>query len=289
MPRYGTFETEIEESAMTELPTTASGVVRMIQFNRMGAVLLLAAAMTSFAAAFVVRNTGISPLVGSKTTMRIVGGNNGAVQDPLRDDKEHPFRVSLWLVPHPDEEQRLQQVIDHLAAEGNGITFAPHVTVLGGVEIPSLQVFHDDVLPELQAALLSAGSIPCHFHPAPSFGHVWNQAAAMVLEEPDTLEPSAQFTTLVQNCREVLSIIFPEQPAFQSTFSYPLPLGKPHLSLYYGTDKDVPSRELIMKELGGMQPIAFNATRISIWKTDPASSADDVLTWEPLGMVDLQG
>ena len=82
---------------------------------------------------------------------------------------------------------------------------------------------------------------------------------------------------------------------------YPPPLRKPHMSLYYGTPEGCPSLETVEQNLyysdnnnmasllspaAAIPHYSFQASRVAVWKTDPAST-EGVSQWEELAVVDL--
>lgn len=279
---YGTFGSNDDR---TNLHSLSAGSIRSKVPLFLVAVVTIVA---SVVAVLATRAPSCSFQDWTACALRSTRAKSVAHEELIRSSQHHnteqeSFHISLWLVPPPDVEQEQQQVIDELAF--GGIIFPPHITVIGFVPCPSMEFFNQKVLPSLQTSLATDNNIPCHLRHEPAFGHVVFQAAALLLEEPDTGEPSDAFTELVQRSRRILSELKLLPPIEEdSPISYPGPLGEPHMSLYYGTE-EVPTQQNILDVIPN-DCFSFNATRVEIWITDPAS-AQGVLQWQELAVIDL--
>ena len=258
----------------------------------------------------------------------------------LIDEDESPFSISLWLLPSPQDKanSHLSQMITSFSKYPDAsVPFAPHVTLVGGTRCPSRKFLQETLLPRLRDGLRTSSTtvstirsgVPCHFEHEPVFKNQWNQACVLVMEE------SLAFSQLVQLCRNILAEAETDyvnrHQGGETTSSrddsllalprdhYPAPLGKPHMSLYYGPTEGCPSREEIKRQLyhhqllsddiqnqkkrgvrvndsnslmttttspAPQQHYSFQASRVAVWKTDPAST-EGVAQWEELAVIDL--
>lgn len=165
--------------------------------------------------------------------------------------EEKPIKLSLWLLPPRNFKDKIQQQIDKLA-DNKGPTFDPHVTVIGDIECKSEEEVLE-VATKLQEGLKGFGKIPCSFSSVPYTSKgVWNQALFL------TMEQSAPFMNLCQQSRAILGLD-------TENWSFGLPVNMPHLSLFYGLDKDIPNKSEV-------EPVApFYSSMLALWKTDPAT------------------
>ena len=201
------------------------------------------------------------------------------IQSTSSDHGEKPFFISIWLLPSQDQHEKLSKAIEGFSQNpAASVPFQPHVTVVGGIPCPSRDHLETTLLPSLKERVQKANScLTCQFATTPVYKNKWNQACVMVLEE------SNEFSQLVRNCREVAM----DDPGTPQTW-YPPPLKKPHMSLYYG-ESDAPTPEEETEGLGissGSSAFWFEADRIAIWRTQPAST-EGVAQWEELAVIDL--
>jgi len=172
--------------------------------------------------------------------------------------------LSLWLMPPTATRKKLQNQIDHLASTRNGALFPPHVTVVGAFPCKS----EDEMrlmVKNLQEGLAGFGRVPCSFKKRPSTFEVWNQA--LIYE----LKVSPRFITLCQESRDILGL--------EGSCEFPQPVGKPHLSLYYGNS--IPS---VPDEIEPIQ--SFDASYLTLWVTDPPT-LNGVPEWKQIAIIDL--
>jgi Cyclic phosphodiesterase-like protein len=162
--------------------------------------------------------------------------------------------------------------------------FPPHVTLVGGIECPSMEFFRDVFLPRLQTCIAAAAirGIHCQFKQEPVLNDAWNQACVLVMEA------SNEFTHLVELCRTVVSEVLSSsvEPRDEMNHGYPPPLRKPHLSLYYGSLEFAPAPDEVNQRLLGPGFFSFQGDQVAIWQTEP-SSAEGVALWRYIASIDL--
>eukprot|EP00977_Amphora_coffeiformis_P004159 scaffold846_cov168-Amphora_coffeaeformis.AAC.16 len=222
-------------------------------------------------------STTTSSAASSSSTSSITSTTTFSGEE--QQQQQNSFEVSLWLIPPSDVNDKLQSEIDRLAflhaPDASGISFAPHVTVVGGISVNSpAQV--DGMVQTLRDGLKGFGSVDCEFDTQLAFETkqddngqivVWNQAAAA------TLHVTPAFLQLCQTARILIGM--------QNTDClFPPPILHPHMSLYYGR-KGVPLPNEI-------EPVpAFTADRVSLWKTWPSDNEQGVLQWRELAVISL--
>lgn len=175
-------------------------------------------------------------------------------------------KCSLWLLPPKSNSETINAQIVKFADNNNGPLFDPHVTVAGGIRCDSDQEMLDAVQ-TLQEGLKGFGNVECRFNSPFTTPDAWNQALCVEMEESDS------FLTLVRSTSKILDRN-PEQ------FTFPKPIGKPHLSLFYGTSNIPPTEEI--------EPIdAFQSHELALWRTQP-STLDGVAQWKEVARIDLR-
>ncbi|KAH7340830.1 RNA ligase/cyclic nucleotide phosphodiesterase [Rhizoctonia solani] len=121
--------------------------------------------------------------------------------------------LSLWVVPSPNEFERLQPVLDDLAKYGKGPAFQPHVTLVS-VPISTPLPFPPlgfDKAPPMTLRFLKVQT-----------GESYFQSVLIAID------PTPELVNLHDSVRQ--------------TLNYPLPPGAsyfPHLSLFYGGDQEL--------------------------------------------------
>jgi Cyclic phosphodiesterase-like protein len=224
------------------------------------------------------------------------------------DNDAKNFKFSIWLLPSSQDPARstlMNMIQEFSQRETASVPFPPHVTLVGGIQCPSLEFFQNVFVPKLQERIAAAGgngadaadaagnddgggtsrkSIDCQFQTQPEYKNVWNQATVLVMEESD------EFTHVVDLCRKVVSEVLPSsvnrQDEKKFLHGYPPPLRKPHMSLYYGSLEFAPSPKEIMQRLGGPGNFSFQGNQIAIWKTEP-SNTQGVASWKELIIINL--
>jgi hypothetical protein len=225
--------------------------------------LTLAAASSTFIASLVFR-TGILYCSSSQSGMTAADIAMIHNSHPNLRQGSAPMTLSLWLYPPHDARLDIQDQIDMLA-EDRGPSFAPHVTLVGGLpcqsEEEALQLGR-----ALQDGLRGFGEVPCHFSSTPKTSEgFWNQALYLTVNETDP------FMKLCEACRVIIGLELP------CTFASPA--RKPHLSLFYGVT-DIPNAS----EVEPVKP--FQASTIAIWSTGPSTLAG-VQSWKELSVIKL--
>ena len=178
-----------------------------------------------------------------------------------------PFKISIWLMPPPGVETRIQGLVNSLAKKNGGPTFRPHVTVVGGFECKSEEEAHR-MAADLRKGLKHYGSVPCIFDPKfKSYPTTWNQSLIA------TVEVTEAFFNLCQISREILNV----NP---NNWTFPSPANLPHMSLFYGVEN--------IPDLTGLSPIEdYEAHTISVWKTF-SSDIGGVDEWVELDSFSLE-
>jgi 2'-5' RNA ligase len=150
--------------------------------------------------------------------------------------------ISLWLMPEGSACDRLVGLIGRLAARLGTTAFAPHVTLLPGVSGAE-----DDVLDRARA--LAADLEP------------------LSLELSGIDGSDAHFRCLFHRVADVRPMQAAHERA-SSRFGRELDTSfDPHLSLVYGTLAPELKNELA-RELSAEAPIAFEASRVHVWRTE---------------------
>ncbi|KAG7361568.1 cyclic phosphodiesterase-like protein [Nitzschia inconspicua] len=185
-------------------------------------------------------------------------------------------RLSLWLVPPEPQRTTLQSEIDRLAKQYGGPTFPPHVTLMGRIEVTTLQEqqlvidrLHSAIRRRQQQQQQQPGSIKCRFESFLTFPQCWNQALIAEMEQtPDLIE-------LCDLVRQAVG-------QTQSGWKFPSPSNVPHLSLFYGTEDSVPAITDISTVL---LPLSFDAHKMEVYRLQ--TGLEYVPTWERMATIDL--
>ncbi|CAB9499239.1 expressed unknown protein [Seminavis robusta] len=201
--------------------------------------------------------------------------------------------LSLWLLPSPQDPARetLNKAIQSFSQlPSASVPFQPHITLMGGIQCPSLEFFQLNILPKLRENLAKMGPIPCQFEAEPVMEAKWNQACVLVMDE----ESCSEFSNLVEVCRDYLmanNVLQKDDKGSTKENWYPPPLRRPHLSLYYGTEQNAPSPDQVKQQLllwtpGKVDQVSFRANQVAVWRTDPPTT-EGVAQWEQLAIIDL--
>eukprot|EP00977_Amphora_coffeiformis_P029111 scaffold38790_cov214-Amphora_coffeaeformis.AAC.3 len=228
-------------------------------------------------------------------TLSIASGSNSSVSSLLDDDNnEEPLKVSLWMLPPEDIDTQYQKEIDRLStlqSDASGISFAPHVTIVGGILLESSS--HeavDDLIQTLRQGLKGFGPITCNMRPEVEFHTaynafsgqreaVWNQAAALPMEQ------TGDFLKLCDLSRKLLGIHNNNTAADEKLLWFPAPIHQPHMSLYYGRHGVPQARDIDFSS--SCLPINFVTNRVALWKTSPSDNEQSVSEWRELAIFEL--
>ena len=179
--------------------------------------------------------------------------------------------VSVWLLPPSQAAKPLSASMRSFSAK-HGLPFAPpHVTLLG--DVGQTAAAADALLAKLEAL---RGVGPVHTQLTEIAAGVdadgkapWNQSAVAVVEA----------TPAILNIQARVHLAFRgEEAVKQAPPAWPPPIGKPHLSLAYG------SSAASLAEL--KPPPPFEAAEIALWDATPAT-LEGVVQWRELGRVPL--
>lgn len=166
--------------------------------------------------------------------------------------------VSLWLMPEGAARDRLAAVIARLAARLTTRPFAPHVTLLAGLEGPE------------ERLLAAAASVAASVRPF--------RVRLVAVEGRD--EP---FRCLFARAVADESLRAAHAAAARAFDREPDPAFLPHLSLVYGTLARETKRALAT-ELASAVAVSFEAARLRAWRTE-----GPVRDWRELGAFRLGG
>lgn len=223
--------------------------------------------------------------VATDETLSVASSSSSVA--PYDSDNEQPFKVSLWLLPPEHLNQQYQDEIDRLSllhsTDASGISFAPHVTIVGGIVVES-QAAADVLIENLRLGLKGFGPIDCTLHSKVEFKTtynastgqqeaVWNQAAAMPLEQ------TVDFMQLCYLSRQLLGL----HDSSDDKCLFPAPIHQPHMSLYYGRH-GVPQAWEIN---GNKLPTKFVTNRVALWKTSPSDNEESVPEWHELAIFEM--
>jgi hypothetical protein len=196
--------------------------------------------------------------------------------------------LSLWLLPPAPYHLELREMIVRLSQDNDGVQFDPHVTVASGIMCQNTEQA-ERIVRSLRDGFHLFGEIPCEFYEkprrckegvctsddSPSEGtqpYVWNQA--FVVE----MKIGARFMNLCQLAHKILEIPL-KGGNNRNECTFPQPLGRPHMSLFYG-EQTVPGNDQV-------KPVPkFNATQLALWNTSPPT-LDGVQYWKQIAVIDL--
>lgn len=165
--------------------------------------------------------------------------------------------VSLWLMPGGPARERLAALIRNLAARLGTAPFAPHVTLLPGIEGPESDVLETarqlaSRLPPLRLSLRFLEGREEHFR------------CLIALVEADEALRAAHAAAARAFGRE-------PDPAFL-----------PHLSLVYGS-LAAEARAALAREIEPQAAVSFEAARLHVWRTE-----GEVADWREVAAFRLQ-
>ena len=166
--------------------------------------------------------------------------------------------VSLWLMPDGAAGERLGALIRDLAVRLGTVPFAPHLTLLPGIEGRE-----DDVLGT--AGRLASGLRPLRLSLRSLEGRDEHFRCLIVLAEAD--EP-------LRATHAAAARAFGREPD---------PAFLPHLSLVYGT-LAAERKAALATELAADVAVSFEAARLHVWRTE-GPAAD----WREIGALRLGG
>jgi 2'-5' RNA ligase len=150
--------------------------------------------------------------------------------------------ISLWLMPEGETRERLAALIQRLAARLGTVTFAPHVTLL-----PGLTESEGGVLQATEALAADIAPFPIDLD------------ALEGRDEPfRCLFVRAAATEALRQAHAVAARRLGRSP--DAVFS-------PHLSLVYGV-LSRGTKTALTRELAAEVPVAFEAHRIHVWRTE---------------------
>mmetsp|Transcript_45842 Transcript_45842/g.147217 ORF Transcript_45842/g.147217 Transcript_45842/m.147217 type:complete len:203 (-) Transcript_45842:214-822(-) len=187
--------------------------------------------------------------------------------------------VSWWLMPSSEDLQQLQELIDRTAARLGSPSFAPHVTLLGGVPVEG----DEQVKELLLASHRLAGELP---------------PLELVCRDVLGFEPWNQFCLATIDCRELAEANVRAQRRLRpgagepSGAAFAPPVGLPHLSLAYAecpsTEERAAAVAAVKAEEGGrLEGFRFRATSLSMWHT--SGGFQGIPTWRKIADFPLAG
>ena len=180
----------------------------------------------------------------------------------------YSMKASLWLYPPTNSRQMLREQIAHLAhltPLGSG-PFEPHITLVGNIDVESddeaLEIcqnlrdllegrYRNGIVCQFEEDIVSMQNTDGEF--------VWNQAFVLALKQ----------TVSLNGIKEDVCAAFGIDP------TYPPPICKPHLSLFYGKYQVPPTDAVV-------PPCDFIATTLGLWSCLPAS-VEGVREWREIG------
>jgi Cyclic phosphodiesterase-like protein len=187
------------------------------------------------------------------------------------------MKFSVWLCPNQAAGTNWRALIDELSQHHcASITFEPHITIVGAIEIEDENVaslcFCQDLKHHLKGRYPEG--IKCNFQSglesmildANGERNVqWNQALVATAEETSCL------LSLVDSCREFFRL--PPAPRFEPQ------LRRPHMSLFYGIE-NIPDKNSVQLCEN------FIAKDLALWLTEP-STLEGVSTWREIARITL--
>ena len=172
------------------------------------------------------------------------------IADLLSKRSAPPLRtISCWLVPpEPDRTKLLASIA--ATAKQNGLpAFAPHITLIGNVDLPK-----EEAVKRLQQ-LAGTGAVPCRFTSVEAFPP-WHQSAVAVVEHSSELVRAQLLAR-----KAFFGVDEPEE-------SWAPPVEKAHLSLAYGSKPEVATSLAL--------PASFVATEMWLFDLNPVSAGTPV-------------
>ena len=163
----------------------------------------------------------------------------------------------LWLMPEGEVTQRLNDRIQVLAARFGTSSFAPHVTLVSGLELPESDAY--------AAAARAAAAM---------------QPFTVVLG--DVEGGDEHFRCLFLRVKDDGRLRAAHASAARAFGREPAADFLPHLSLVYGTLTPAEKR-MIARRIGDDLRLHFDVRRFHLWRTE-----GPVTTWRRLGVFDLR-
>jgi 2'-5' RNA ligase len=165
--------------------------------------------------------------------------------------------ISLWLMPPEPARARLAALIEDLAARLGTRPFAPHLTLLPGIEGQAEQ-----------AVLAAAESLAARLRPL-----------TIRLQSIEGGEEPFRCVMALAAADEPLGGA--HDAAARAFGRQPDPEFLPHVSLVYGWLAPETKRALV-REIGTSAALVFEASRLHVWRTE-----GPVQDWRVLGAFDL--
>ncbi|HXB57040.1 MAG TPA: 2'-5' RNA ligase family protein [Vicinamibacteria bacterium] len=166
--------------------------------------------------------------------------------------------MSLWLMPESGVGDRLRVLIEGLARRHRTPSFPPHLTLLGGIPGPE-----EDALSRVAGLARGLGPIAIRLVDVETSDEYFR--CVFVRAEPTEALRAAHVGA---------------RAAFANVASTPF---RPHLSLLYGR-LEPPERAAVLQELGGTLELAFEASRLHVFRTQGPPR-----DWRPRGAFPLGG
>jgi 2'-5' RNA ligase len=165
--------------------------------------------------------------------------------------------LSLWLVPPDEVRERLATLIRDLAARVGTRPFAPHLTLLSGIEGRAEE-----------GVLATARSLAARLRPL-----------AIRLESVEGRDE--HFRCVIARAANEGPLRAAHEAASRAFDRQPDPGFLPHVSLVYGSLAPGTTRELI-RDVASSAALAFEAARLDVWRTE-----GPVEDWAEIGALDL--
>jgi len=157
------------------------------------------------------------------------------------------FGYHLWLAPEGDAQQLLQGVVERLAEAHDGPVFAPHVTLLSGLDGDEASLIDAN-------RRLATGLEPFDLHlTTPEAGTTFFQCIYMRVGESRSLSRTRQ--------------------AAGDAFALPAGGYMPHLSLYYG-DVSSERRAAVLETVPPQAKCRFTVESIQLIRADSERPVD---------------
>jgi 2'-5' RNA ligase len=169
--------------------------------------------------------------------------------------EEEATGVSLWLVPEGEERAALDALVSRLAALHPAPTFAAHVTLVAGVELPE-----DEVIVRSEALARALYPLTVRFEGCGGFDEYFRALFLRVALTAELLGANARARAVFGR--------HGDPPFF------------PHLSLWYGRPAAA-ERARLTAAIGSVSD-GFEARRLSLVRT-----RGPVADWRPLGWFGL--
>ena len=206
---------------------------------------------------------------------------NNNNQPPSARQQHTTTMYSFWLLPEPQLQSRLKQLIKELAQQYNSIVFEPHITLLSDRQ-GEFCTSDEDALEALQ--LLYKQCMMMYSHPVTipcqtlhaSYGQRYTQC---VFWEWNQGEVELLYKLHVQSC-QVLGLLLAKEDYM------------PHMSLLYGSSSDLSEVQRqdiassLRDEAHSIDSMKFDTLQV-IKLSTINETKDDIAKWETLGNVRL--